>query len=310
MQTNITTNNIKFSGKGGEFFGIWILNTFLVFLTLGLYYPWAKAAKLKYVYSNVELDGHKFTFHGTGNEMFWGFVKAIAIVLALYAAFFLIGPWGILVLYLGLFVITPFAVHSSMKYRLSRTSYKGIHFGYTGDLGDFVLLYFKNILFCILTFGVYISWMRVDIRKYVVGNSWYGDANFQYEGEGSRLFVTNLLGLLFSIFTFYIYLPWYIKNLYKFYIDNISLHHEDRVYRFHSDLDGGNLFGTMILNYLQTIFTLFLGIPWVEMRTINLFIGSVSVTGDLEKLDVTQTQEQYNDATGDDMNDLLDIGMV
>jgi uncharacterized membrane protein YjgN (DUF898 family) len=310
MQNNQTKNKINFTGKGSEFFGIWILNAFLTFLTIGLYYPWAKASTLKYIYSNVELDGHKFTFHGTGNEMFWGFVKVLVLLATVFAVMIFVGPYGIFAFYGILFLITPFAMHSSMKYRLSRTSYKGIHFGYTGDLNEFVLLYFKNILITIFTFGIYSSWMRVNLRQYMVGNAWYGDANFQYNANGSDLFIINLKGFFLSIFTLYIYIPWYIKDLYKFYIDNITLHHKENEYQFNSDLDGGNLFGTIILNYLQTVFTLFLGTPWVEMRTIKLFVGSISVFGDLEQLNVTQTQEQYIDAMGDDMNDFLDIGIV
>ena len=34
---------ISFTGSGSEYFRIWIVNLLLTFVTLGLYYPWAKA---------------------------------------------------------------------------------------------------------------------------------------------------------------------------------------------------------------------------------------------------------------------------
>ena len=71
--------SLKFYGKGGALFGILIANFFLTIITLGLYYPWAKARKMKYLYAETELDNSRFNFHGTGQEMFKGFIKAIAI---------------------------------------------------------------------------------------------------------------------------------------------------------------------------------------------------------------------------------------
>ena len=67
---NAIQNRFIFNGKGSDYFGLWIINSFLTVITIGLYYPWAKATKLKYFYSNTTLDGHSFTFNGTGNEMF------------------------------------------------------------------------------------------------------------------------------------------------------------------------------------------------------------------------------------------------
>lgn len=217
---------------------------------------------------------------------------------------------GLFIFYGVLFLLAPFAIHSSMRYRLSRTSYKNVNFGYTGDLQELVLKYYGNVLLTVLTAGIYGSWMQVSIREYMLKNTWYGDAQFSYRGKGGNLFWIKVQGFFFTIFTFGIYLPWYVKNLYKFYIDNVSLHHEGLEYQTFSDLDGGNLFSNMIINYFQTIFTLGLGIPWIEVRNMNTFVGSVTISGDLEDLTVQQTQEQYNDAMGDDMNDLLDIGII
>ena len=78
----------KFHGSGGTLFGIVFINTILTFVTLGFYYPWARAKLLKYLYSETEFNGNRFEFHGTGKEMFKGFLKVIAILIVVYIVAF------------------------------------------------------------------------------------------------------------------------------------------------------------------------------------------------------------------------------
>src|SRR5688572_32680873 len=73
-----------FKGKGSELFGIQLPNWVLTVITFGIYYPWAKAEKLKYLYQKTELAGSRFKFHGTGKEMFKGFLKAFAVMAVIY----------------------------------------------------------------------------------------------------------------------------------------------------------------------------------------------------------------------------------
>ena len=83
---NRNSDNFTYHGDGTELFKIYIVNWLLTILTLGLYYPWAKASILKYNYQHTEFDGSNFTFHGTGKEMFRGFIKVVAVIGILYGA--------------------------------------------------------------------------------------------------------------------------------------------------------------------------------------------------------------------------------
>ena len=47
----------QFTGKTGEYFGIWIVNLFLTIVTLGIYSAWAKVRKKRYFYANTIIDG-------------------------------------------------------------------------------------------------------------------------------------------------------------------------------------------------------------------------------------------------------------
>jgi hypothetical protein len=48
---------LRFTGSGSEYFRIWIVNSLLLVLTLGLYMPWARVRKLRYVYGNTVVQG-------------------------------------------------------------------------------------------------------------------------------------------------------------------------------------------------------------------------------------------------------------
>ncbi len=91
-------------GSGFDYFKIQLVNTILNILTSGLYYPWAKAKNLQYLYSKNTLEDTPFVFSGTGKEMFKGFIKAVLVLIVLYALSMLLifsaNPViGILVLY-------------------------------------------------------------------------------------------------------------------------------------------------------------------------------------------------------------------
>ena len=48
MENNQITNPVQFNGRGGEFFGIWIVNILLSIITLGIYSAWAKVRTKRY----------------------------------------------------------------------------------------------------------------------------------------------------------------------------------------------------------------------------------------------------------------------
>lgn len=163
MENTITTeqkHTLSFHGSGGAFFGIIVVNWLLTIITLGFYYPWAKAKQLQYIYGSVSLNNDNFSFHGTGKEMFKGFIKAIALFILVYGlliAFAFLGMpiIGGIIFYIAFLAIMPIAIHGAYRYRMSRTSWRGIRFGYRGTKAELVKLFFKGIFFTIITLGIY-----------------------------------------------------------------------------------------------------------------------------------------------------------
>jgi uncharacterized membrane protein YjgN (DUF898 family) len=317
-QVYTDTHKINFHGDGAKLFRIYILNFLLTVLTLGLYYPWAKAALLQYLYQETEFKDSRFAFHGTGREMFIGFVKALGILFVIYcllAAAALSGNTavliaGFLVFYILLFLLIPIAIHGSLRYRMSRSSWRGIHFGYRGDRNELIRLFFIGSLLTVCTFGIYFFWLIIKMRKYIFQHLRFGDLRFSYEAEGSKYLVLHLKGYFLTVITLGIYVFWYARDLFNYYIDNIRLYQDHRVVKFRSTATAGACFTLIIVNFLIIILTLGLGTPWAIVRSFEFITGNVIIEGPLDADAIRQTEGNYTDATGEDLADIIDIGLV
>jgi uncharacterized membrane protein YjgN (DUF898 family) len=306
---------LEFHGSGKDFFAVTIVNWILTIITLGFYYPWAKARKLQFLYGATSLNGDSFSFHGTGKEMFKGFIKAILIFITLYGLLFLflylkLAFVGILLFYLGFLAIFPLAIHGSYRYRMSRTSWRGIRFGYRGNKKELTINFLKWLFFTIITFGIYSSWMSINIRKYVLGNIRFGDIEFEYNGDGADYFVLNLKGYFLTIFTLGIYLFWWQKDLFEYYIDNLTLNKDEKEINLNSTVTGGGFLKLGIVNLLLIVFTLGLGYSWVVSRTLKYIFDNIELQGNIDLNAINQTEEDFKDATGEDVSDFLDLDFV
>lgn len=315
------TYELNFFGKGSEYFSILIVNWLLTVFTLGIYYPWARARKLQYMYGATALNDDRFAFHGTGKEMFRGFIKVILFYIVLtallYGAVFLSEQgqnmtiyWASLLLFYGLFfAIFPLMIHGAYRYRMSRTSWRGIRFGYRGKKGELYKNFFRWLGLTIISLGIYGAWMEINLRKYLIGNVRGGDSEFKYNGNGMDFFLINLGGYLATIFTLGIYSFWWQKNLYNYYIDNITIHKNNTEIKLKSTVTGGGVFKLFIVNLLITIFTLGLGYAWVEIRTKRYYTENITLSGDIDLNTLQQTEDIYTDATGEDATDFFDIDL-
>jgi uncharacterized membrane protein YjgN (DUF898 family) len=309
----------KYFGSGLEFAIIYFKNIFLTLVTIGLYYPWAKVELLKYHYQSTALDNNRFSFHATGKEVFKGFIKIYAIVIALYA--FLIYAsqtqditliiTATILFYVLLLLLIPFAIHGSVRYRASRSSWKGIHFKYLGDRKELFLLYLKGIFFTIITFGIYGAWLQVDLRKYVLGHLRFGNLSFRFKGSGGGLFWITLKFILLIYITLGIYGFWYYKNIIKFYIDNLEVSQNGKPVNFKCNIKTAEIVELLIINFFLLIFTLGLAIPWVTVRTFKVILRFIVIEEGLDTECIQQVSyDDYGDATGDDFMDFLDFDLL
>ena len=273
---------LSFHGQGKDYFGIIIVNWLLTIITLGFYYPWAKARNLQFLYGSTALENDRFAFHGTGKEMFAGFIKTIVIFGVIYGILLLfiyleMPILGLILFYFAFIAIIPVAIHGSYRYRFSRTSWRGIRFGYRGDRSNLFTSFFKWVFFSIITLGIYGSWMEMKLRSYLLSNVRAGNIEFNYTGIGLEYFILNLKGFLLSLITLGIYSFWWYKDLLAYYVDNLSMHKDGQQIKLKSVATAGDLFKMIMGNFLIVIFTLGLGYAWAITRTMNFMVSKIKL---------------------------------
>jgi uncharacterized membrane protein YjgN (DUF898 family) len=249
--------------------------------------------------------------------MFKGFLKAVLIIGVLLSIYFGASMssntttivMGTIVYIVGIITVIPLAIHGGLRYRMSRTSWRGIHFGYRGNLRELLELYFKGVMLTIFTFGIYGSWLSASLRRFITDNVRLGNTRFRFDGEGKELFIINLKGILLLYPTLGIYTFWWIKNLNHYHINHMHIEQDGNTFGFTSNLSAGEIFSTTFTNNLLIIFTLGLGTPWAILRSMRMVLNNAELAPGFNPDAVLQTEEAYTDATGDDLLSMLDIGL-
>jgi len=81
---------VRFRGEPRPFWRLLAHGAVLLMFTLGIYRFWLTTDIRRFLWSNTELAGESFEYTGTARELLLGFLIAIAILLPLYAGFFLV----------------------------------------------------------------------------------------------------------------------------------------------------------------------------------------------------------------------------
>lgn len=161
-----------------------------------------------------------------------------------------------------------------------------------------------------VTFGIYGSWFVISIRNYVLSHIRIGNGKFRYSGDGTDFFVLNLVGYLLTLVTLGIYGFWWQKNLFEYYVNHLTIENgEERIY-FKSNATGGGFFSLLVVNLLMVIFTFGLATPWVIVRTLRFVFDNIELQGDLDLNKLVQTEDNFTDATADDMADFFDFDLA
>ena len=132
---------VRFTGNWREYLPIAATNVLLTIVTLGIYRFWATARERRYLWSRTEVIGDRLEWSGTGKEMFIGFLMVMAVLIPFFLFIQFLFPAliargkveaaaGIFTLfYIGLFYLVGFARFRALRYRLSRTWWRGIRGG-------------------------------------------------------------------------------------------------------------------------------------------------------------------------------------
>jgi uncharacterized membrane protein YjgN (DUF898 family) len=124
---------IRFTASGSEYFRIWIVNLLLTLVTLSLYYPFARARRLRYFHANTLVDGQPLGFHGDPWKMLRGHLLVL-LFLACYGGAGRISPTAGAVAAVVFAALWPALWLASLRFALGNTSWRGLRMRFTGDL--------------------------------------------------------------------------------------------------------------------------------------------------------------------------------
>ncbi|EKH7381422.1 DUF898 domain-containing protein, partial [Salmonella enterica subsp. enterica serovar Cerro] len=119
-----------FTGKGGKYFVICLVNFLLTCITLGIYAPWAMVKCRRYIYTNMTLNNQPFAYKATGGALF---ISVLLVFIIYIVSLSLIehGHPGLGFTLFGLLIaIIPFMAVKGLQYQAMMTSLNGVRFGF------------------------------------------------------------------------------------------------------------------------------------------------------------------------------------
>ncbi len=199
MSTSLDSHalHFEFSGKGGEYFRIWIVNLALTILTLGIYSAWAKVRRLQYFYRNTSLANHGFDYHGDPKAILKGRLIGVALLILYYASESFDPTLGFIA-FAGLMLVMPWLVQRSLRFKLHNSSYRGLRFGFDGSVGGAYKAFLLWPVIGYFTLGLLAAVAHQRIKAYQHGNSRYGAEKFSFDVREGKFFgiYFRLLGMV------------------------------------------------------------------------------------------------------------------
>ena len=285
---------IEFTGTAGEYWGIFITNLLLSVVTFGVYSAWAKVRRKRYFLNSTQIDGISLNYHATGMQLFIGRLIAFTIIVASSVLTnFLFLEAGIIIAVLFLFVL-PWVLNRSMKFNARVTSWRNVRFNWRGTYWkSFAVMWLATPL-AVLSFGTMIPFISRWVYQYYVRRHSYGVTSFN-ENAAIAPFVKAILIVLAIVIILELIVSAVLANylfqletvnfefllfgssaviligayiLYRTMCRNIvvrSLALGDAV-RFHSSLKPYKVVWILFTNFLVSLVSLGLLIPWAQVR--------------------------------------------
>jgi uncharacterized membrane protein YjgN (DUF898 family) len=186
----------RFVGRGKTFWRLLSWGAVLLMFTLGIYRFWLATDIRRYLWSNTELADESFEYTGTAYELLLGFLIALAVLVPLYATFFLLmlalGPiWG----FLSLLILTflgQYAVYRARCYRLTRTIYRGVRFHQSGSALRYSVYALLWWMLIILSAGLAYPFAQTQLEHFKMRHTFFGNLPGHFEGSGWHLLMRCL----------------------------------------------------------------------------------------------------------------------
>ncbi len=188
---------VRFLGRSGAFWRLLARGAVMLMFTLGIYRFWLTTDIRRYLWSSTEVAEESFEYTGTARELLLGFLIAIAVLVPLYSAFFLLTLtlgqiWSVLSI-AALTFLGQYAVFRARRYRLTRTVYRGVRFHQTGSAWRYSVYAVLWWMLILLSLGIAYPFAQSQLERFKMRNTFFGSLAGRFDGSGWHLFVRGLV---------------------------------------------------------------------------------------------------------------------
>lgn len=337
----------QFSGRAGEYFGIWIVNVLLTILTLGIYSAWAKVRTERYFYANTRLAGSSFEYLADPIRILKGRLIAYAVVIALgLSSHFM--PVLYVLLLLALFACMPLIVFLSARFRARYSAWRGVRFRFVHGAGEAYGPFLGWPILSALTFTVLYPLMKRRQHEYMVTGHRFGTAAFGFQAAIEPYFKPWLIAAGCAVAAFVllvlvamvttigaaaagasdgagaVVLGLMIVSMAGFYLamiavgvflrtryTNMMWNHAslEGGHRFRSTLHAGRVMWLYLGNLVAILCTLGLATPWAMVRLARYRAECFELVANGGIDGFLADTDGERAAAGAELSDALDLGM-
>lgn len=349
----------QFHGNWQDFAAIAFPNLLLTIVTLGIYRFWATKRERDYLWAQTEFIDERLEWTGTGLELFIGFVLVFFLILLPFGLIQLVSQAAIfqgneiaaiaiqLVMLLVIFYLTGVAFYRALRYRLSRTYWRGIRGGSDNPGFQYGLSYiWKTVAGALPLFLLY-PWSSMSLWNERWNKMSFGPFRFESDADWTNLMKRYLLfylvpflliifvggiaifeatgggdnnlglgaGIFFGLFGFFLILGFYV------FLPIAALMYYSKFYRVAvNNLRLGDLefeftarSADWILFWLANMAIIFctLGIGYIFMpyRNWTFFVRHMEVYGEINLDEMTQS-DTTRAGHGEGLLDAFDVGAI
>ena len=259
-----TTNlPFEFTGKGSEYFRIWIVNLLLSIVTLGIYSAWARVRTLNYFYGNTHLHGNAFSFPASPIAILKGRLLVAGILIVFTVLINLVSLWFTLLFVLVLIFGTPWLVVRALRFRAVNSAYRNVRFNFHGTIGGAAVAFLVWPAVAAVTLWVLFPVALMKQRQFLVENHAYGTSRFAFKSHVGPFFGAFFGSAAIGILVF-------IVALLALVVGMIAISGADL------ELLGspGGAFFASLAGYASFLLAALAAQAWFQPRMFNVMYGS------------------------------------
>lgn len=325
---------LQFSGRGAEYFGIWITNLVLTVLTLGIYSAWAKVRRLQYFHRHTTLAAAGFDYHGDPRAILKGRVIGLLLLLVYNLSFQFSTVAGLIVA-AGLAAVMPLLLMRALRFRAHNASWRGLRFGFDGGASGAYSAFLKWPFFTVMTFGLLGPLWHQRMKQYQFNHAHYGTTSFSIDapvGAFYRIYGVVIACVVAGVITIFaglaalakstpsafVLMPLLLLALMLFVQPYLSARVQNLVWnhtrlgehRFESRVSARRLYAVTMTNLLGIVLTLGLFMPFAAIRLARYRLECVTLLSAGSLDDFVAGQQRDVAAIGEGAADLFDVDIA